>query len=131
MGNPVQPGPPLPQGYQVGTTVVSELPAQRAFPLTNADFLTLCDGSSSNERGGRDLCVGIWVGAVTGLISLICSVEIPEALSRRAVFWSFVVLLIMAAASFAGVVIFVTRMMKENTPYTRLKKTIVSFFPTL
>jgi len=134
MGNPVRPPPAapaqpqLPQGYQVGSTVVTELPAERGFPLRQSDFLTLCDGSAGSERAGRDLCIGVFAGAITGIIGLISSVDIPAALTKKPVFWSFVVLLVMAAGSLAGIIVYWTRMAKENTPYTRLKAAIEQFF---
>lgn len=130
MGNPVQPPQPpqLPAGYQVGSTIVPELPAERAFPLKNSDFLTLCDGSAGDERAGRDLCVGLLGGAVVGLIGFISSVEIPEALAKRPVFWSFVALVVILAGSLTGAIVFQIRMARKSTPYTRLKIAITSFF---
>ncbi len=130
MGNPVpaaQP-PQLPAGYQVGSTVVPELPAERAFPLRNSDFLTLCDGSSGSERAGRDLCIGLLGGALVGLIGFVSSIEIPGAFTKRPVFWSFLALVVMFAGSSAGAIIFHIRIVQGNTPYTRLKNAITSFF---
>jgi hypothetical protein len=130
MGNPVQnPQPPqLPAGYQVGSTIVPELPAERAFPLKNSDFLTLCDGNTGNEKAGRDLCIGLFGGAIVGLIGLVYSLEIPEALTKRSVFWSFIALVVMLAGSLAGGIVCQVRISRENTPYTRLQKVITSFF---
>lgn len=129
MGNPILPAPPpLPNGYQVGSTVVPELPAERAFPLRNSDFLTLCDGTGGSERTSRDLCIGLWLGAATGLTSLICSVDFPSALTTIRVLLSFVFLLLIFGGSFAVGVVFAIRMRKEDTPYSRLKTMICNFF---
>ena len=128
MGNPVQPAPPLPPGFQVATTVVPELPAERAFPLRNSDFLILCEGSGGSEKSGLFLCIGLLGGAITGIVSLVSSVDIPAALTTMKVFWSFVVLIFMAAGSSAGLTIFAIRMAKESNAYTRLKMVINTFF---
>jgi hypothetical protein len=130
MAEPNLPEAALPRGYEVATTVVTPLPAERAYPLKNADFLTLCDGTNGKERAGRDLHIGFFVSAIVGIIGFVPSVDWQTAFAQRK--WTpilgFLALVAIAAASACGCVLHWNRMRREDTPFTRLKKTISDFF---
>lgn len=130
MAEPNEPEAVLPQGYQVGTIVVSPLPAKRAYPLGNDDFLTLCDGTSGDERAGRDLYMGLFVSAIVGIAGVITSVDWTTVFSkpRWAPILCLLLLTTLAAVSVMGCILHWTRMRREDTPYTRLKKSISEFF---
>src|SRR5579859_645680 len=92
--------PPIPQGYEVESTVVTPLPAQRAFPLRRADFLTLCDENNGSEKASRDLHAGLFISAIIGLIGLTASIDWAKPLTEHKVAQtSFFVLLGIAAAT--------------------------------
>ena len=55
----------------VGTTVVAALPDQMAFILTMDKYDLLSEGNVSGERQARDLAVGIFLGALIGIPSLV------------------------------------------------------------
>jgi hypothetical protein len=120
----------LPKGYQVAATVVTPLPAECAYPLKNADFLTLCEGTSGSERAGRDLHLGFFVSAIVGVSGLVASVDWPTAIAQKR--WTpvgcVVILVIIAAASACGCFLHWKRLRREDTTFTRLKKTISDFF---
>jgi hypothetical protein len=120
----------LPQGYQVGTTVVMPLPAERAYPLRELDFLTLCDGTSGSERAGRDLYIGLFISAAVGIAGVVSAADWKGAFGQQDwwILGPFLVLVIMAAGSAVGCVLHWKRMGQENTPYTRLKQAILDFF---
>jgi hypothetical protein len=122
----------LPQGYQVGTTVVMPLPAERAYPLKEPDFLTLCDGTHGNERAGRDFHAGLFVSAVVGLIGLLSCVDWVNVFAQRRwmMLGCFLLLVAISAVSAWGCIHYWQQMRKENTPYTRLKAAILDFFQT-
>jgi hypothetical protein len=120
----------LPQGYEVGTTIVEPLPAERAYPLKNPDFLTLCDGMDGKERAGRDLHIGLFVSAIVGIAGLLSCVDWPTVFAQKKwmLLTCFLALVIICAASACGCAIHWNRMCRENTTYTRLKRTISEFF---
>ncbi len=120
----------LPKGYQVATTVVTPLPAERAYPLTNADFLTLCDGTSGSERAGKDLYLGLFVSAIVGIVGLFSSVDWSAAIAQKTWMPQVCVLILasIAAASACGCAVHWKRMLREDTAYTRLERTISDFF---
>jgi hypothetical protein len=121
--------PPIPQGYQVESTVVTPLPAQRAFPLRRADFLTLCDENNGSERASRDLHGGFFISAVIGLTGLISSIDWSKPFtSEKVSYTSFLLLLVIAAATGWGCLYHWRRIKRENTPYTRLRQFISEFF---
>ena len=130
MADPNQPDAQLPKGYEVGTTIVEPLPAERAYPLKNPDFLTLCDGENGKERAGRDLYLGAFISATVGIVGLLSCIDWPTAIAqhKRLSPGCFLLLLAIAAASALGCALHWKRMCKENTTYTRLKKTISGFF---
>jgi len=122
----------LPQGYQVGTTIVMPPPAEPAYPLKKPDFLTLCDGTIGTERAGRDLHSGLFVSAVVGIVGLLSCVDWLTVLPQRkwTVLVCFLALVAICAVSAWGCIYHWRQMRKENTPYTRLKQTISDFFQT-
>ena len=130
MADANQPEIPLPQGYEVGTTVVVPLPAERAYPLKKPDYLTLCDGDIGKERAGRDFHFGLFVSAVVGIVGLLSCVDWETVFAQKK--WMslvcFLALLIIGAASACGCVLHWNRMSRENTTYTRLTKAISEFF---
>jgi hypothetical protein len=131
MADPVQPDEvQLPIGYEVGTTIVEPLPAERAYPLKNPDFLTLCDGADSKERAGRDLYFGSFVSAMIGIAGMLSCVDWLTVFKEKEwlLLGCFVALLIIAAASACGWGVHWNRMRREDSTYTRLKKTISEFF---
>ena len=131
MAAPNQPlVPPLPEGYQVGTTVVTPQPAERAYPLRNPDFLTLCDGSNGDERAGKDLCLGLLISAVIGIVGIVASIDWGTVFAQKE-WWMLLcplALVAIAAGSGVGFAVHRNRMEKEDTPYTRLKESISDFF---
>jgi hypothetical protein len=121
--------PPILKGYEVESTVVTPLPAQRAFPLKHADFLTLCDENNGSERASRDLHLGLVISAAIGLIGLISSIDWSKPFtSQKVPYTSFLLLLVIEAATGWGCFHHWRRMHWENTPYTRLKQVITEFF---
>jgi hypothetical protein len=127
-----QPETRLPENYQAGRVIGRRRPDEVAFPLRNDEFLILTDGTAGEERAGRDLCLGFLVGAVIGLAGLIASVDWGNAWAEKKwwVFACLLVLLLGAAASVAGCCLHWSRMGKDDTPETRLKQKIDSFFAT-
>jgi hypothetical protein len=123
---------PATQGYQASSLVVAPRPDEMGFPLREDEFQTLCDGSSSDAKSGMYLCIGLFVSAVVGVISLFENADWASfwASKRGMLLAYFGVELVIAAASLAGLVICGYRLGKPNTPYSRLKKKIESYFKT-
>jgi hypothetical protein len=130
MADAIQPEVQLPKGYEVGTTIVEPLPAERAYPLKNPDYLTLCDGADSKGRAGRDLYLGFFLSAVIGIVGMLSGVDWPTVFAQKKwmIMANFLVLVIIAAGSACGCGVHWNRMRREDTTYTRLKKTISDFF---
>lgn len=127
---PTQPAEPaVPQGYAVESTVVAPLPAQRAFPLKKADFLTLVDDNTGSERASRDLHIALCLTALVGMVGLIAAIDWSKPFTQQMIpSICFFVLLIVVAATGYGCIHHHLRMKHENTPYTRLKQFITKFF---
>jgi hypothetical protein len=125
-----QPEGPLPKGYAVGTTIVEPLPAERAYPLKKPDYLTLCDGESSRERAGRDFHAGLFVSSIVGIAGLLSCVDWLIVFSQKKwmLLGCFLALVIIGAASACGCGLHWNRMRREDTAYSRLRKTISEFF---
>lgn len=120
----------LRESYPVGTTVVTPLPAERAYPLKNSDFLTLCDGVNGREKEGRDRHIEIFITAVVGICGVLSCTDWPTVFAQRKcmALASFLTLLIIAAASGYGGVLHWNRIRQEETACSRLKKSISAFF---
>jgi hypothetical protein len=122
--------PEMSPHYQLRSMVGSELPPETTYPLSSDEFQTFCDGENSNARSGLFFCIGLFVSAVVGIFSLF---ENADWLS----FWThqrgillvyFAVLLGIAAGSLTGFLIYLYRLSKANTAYTRLKGKIEVHF---
>lgn len=130
MSTPEHPHEALPKGYQVASVVAGRLPEELSFPLREEQFQTLCDGADGHERAWRDLCIGLLISGVIGLTGLIPAVDWPKEWMNGnwKPFACLAALFLIVAGALAGALICGTRMHKENTPYTRLKKKISGFF---
>jgi hypothetical protein len=126
----IPPQIPLPQGYQTRSMVAVATPAERTFSLGYDEFRNLCDENNGAERAGRDLCLGLCVGAVVGLISVLSTVDWDTVWvkGRGRFLLCSAVLLAIAAGSAAGTTIYWQKMAREDTAYSRLRKKISDFF---
>jgi hypothetical protein len=101
-------------------------PDETTFPLRSDEFYILCDGPSGDERAGRDLYIGIFFGSIAGLAGLVATADWKQR--GWILLTCFAVLLVMAAVSSTGWLIHSRRMRQEETPYSRLTKSIADFF---
>jgi hypothetical protein len=111
-----------PKVTPVGATVVEPLPDQRAFVLTMDKYDLLTEGNVSSERQARDVSLGICLGAVMAMLSLI---------GTDALHWMrFSVLLAIALASGGCLLIFALKVYKAPSApgYTRVKAEIDAHF---
>ena len=106
----------------VGTTVVTPLPDQMAFVLTMDKYDLLSLGNVSGERQSRDVSLGIFVGAVLAMVSLI---------GTDALHWMrFSILLSVALASGFCFVFFALKVRRATSApgYIRVKAEIDAHF---
>ena len=115
--------------YQAGGgLVVVQVPDEVGVPLRHDDFLTLCEGGTSQARASRDVCIGISCTAAAGLIGVLAAIDwdtISKAGLLKIIVLIALVVALLAATSGAIVGAFVhnsrmTRSMNDS-PYSRLK----------
>ena|SRR5579859_595956 len=131
--NPPVPPAPAPPNFTVSSTVVAPSSAEFAFPLREDQFQTLCEGEMSTDRAGRDLCVGLFFGAVVGLVSVLATTDwatVWTPLRRSPFMWSLGILLVISAGSLFGTIVCWVRLWRtrKNSSYSRLKGKIEGFF---
>jgi hypothetical protein len=125
-----QPETGLPANYQVGSITTRRRPEEMSFPLTNDEFKMLCDGAPGRERAGRDLCIGLCIGAAIGLLGIIATVDWASVWTKHgwASFISFLLLFSLMVGAGVGWGIYWCKMSEENTPCARLEDKISKFF---
>jgi hypothetical protein len=115
-----------PVGYQAGAgMIVSKLPDEIGVPLRRDEFDILREGGISEARASRDLCLGIFFGALVGIIGVIATIEWESVWKpeRRGTFIFWVgALVVLASGSGVGAVIHEQRRRSTvgNSPYSRL-----------
>jgi hypothetical protein len=121
---------PTTDGYHASSLVVAPRPDEMGFPLREDEFRTLCDGSSSDAKSGMYFCIGLLTSAVVGVISLFENADWASfwANKRGMLLTYFAVELVIAAGSFAGLLICGYHLGKQKTPYSRLKNKIEGYF---
>jgi hypothetical protein len=108
-----------------GGLVVYKLADEVGVPVRRDQFDILCEGGIAEARASRDLCWGIFFGAVVGIIGILATTEWDSVWKpeRRGSFIFWVAsLLIMASGSGVGVVIYWVRLWRTrgNSSYSRL-----------
>jgi hypothetical protein len=127
------PIPPAPAKYTAGSLVVPPRPDEVGFPLREDEFKTLCEGEVSTDRSGRDLSIGLCVGAAVGFVGILATTDWATAWNsdRRApLIWSLGILFFIAAGSLVGAIICCVRLYRthKSSSYSRLKGRIEGFF---
>ena len=87
--------------YQVRSMIAAELPPEGTYPLSNDEFQTLCDGSKSDAKPALLFCIGLFVSALVGVLSLAENTDWDSfwAHKRGALMVYFAVLVFIAAGS--------------------------------
>jgi hypothetical protein len=131
------PNPPLaaapPNNFTVGSTVVPSGAAEVAFALREDQFRTLCEGEMSTDKSGRDLSIGLFVGAAVGFVGILATTDwatVWNSDRRTPLIWSSGILFFIAAGSLVGAIICCLRLYRtgKNSSYSRLKSRIEGFF---
>jgi hypothetical protein len=125
--------PSSPSPYQAGSLVVSPRPDEFGFALREDEFQILCDGEVGTARASRDLFLGIFGGAVVGLIHIIATTDwqtIWQPNNRVTFFPWCGVLLVIVTLSAMGAIIFHLRLTKTRTDsaYARLEHKVSAYF---
>lgn len=134
MGDPNPPLAAAPSNnFTVGSTVVPSSTAEIAFALREEQFQMLCEGESSTDRSGRDLCIGLFVGALVGIAGIVATIDwdfIWKPEHRTNFIFSSAILLFIASGSLVGIVISCIKLYRtsKKSSYSRLKDRIESFF---
>jgi hypothetical protein len=135
----VSDGPQAIQGAEQGTykagagLIVTKLPDEVAVPMRREDFQTLCEGGVAESRASRDLCVGIFVGVVVGLVGIFATVDwenVWKPEHRNSFLFWVGLLLVLAAGSGVSTVIFWIRCYRTttNSPYSRLRDKLLKMY---
>ena len=132
-----QPPSPSPAPiFTVNSTVVAPTSAEVAFALREDQFQTLCEGETSGDRATRDLFLGLFFGAVVGLLSVLATTDwttIWQAGRREWFIACLIVLTFLIAASGVGAIICWLRFYRtrHNSSYSRLRSRMETFFESL
>jgi hypothetical protein len=116
--------------FQARSTVVPTIPADMAYPLREDEYQTLCDGASGADRASRDLCIGLFVGTMVGIIGVLATVDWQIFWAQKHIgllFWLGILLFIAAVAA-AGCAFYWRQMYRKDTSRSRLKVRISEFF---
>jgi|SRR5208282_3049979 len=125
---------PAPLKFTVGSTVVPSSSAEVAFPLREEQFQTLCEGEMNSDRSGRDVCIGLFIGALIGFVGILAATDWTVVWvtsdRRRPLIWSLGILFFIAAGSLVGIIVCWIRLWRthKNSSYSRLKRRIEDFF---
>jgi len=127
------PIPPAPAKYTAGSLVVPPRPDEVGFPLREDEFKTLCEGEVSTDRSGRDLSIGLFVGALVGIAGIVATIDwdlVWKPEHRTYFICSAVILLLVASGSLAGIIICCVRLYRtrKSSSYSRLKSRMEGFF---
>src|SRR5580658_3898981 len=109
-----------------GGLVVRSQPDEIGVPLRKDDFLTLCEGETSQARSSRDVCIGVCGTAFVGLVGVLAAIDVDTVLK-----WGhlkmiivgvlIVVLLVATSGSAVGAYIHNNKVKNAslNSPYSR------------
>jgi hypothetical protein len=105
--------------------VVSRLPDEVGVAVRRDQFDILCEGGIGEARASRDLCLGIFFGAVIGIGGVLATTEWDNVWKPEHrgsfILWG-VILLIMVSGSGVGAIIYGVRLWRTrgNSAYSRL-----------
>lgn len=120
--------------FEASSLVVGRRPDEVGVPLREDEFQILCDGEVSQDRAGRDLCLGLLVSAVVGLAGLAATTDWDVVLHHGR--WGplawMSILGTLAAASGGAAIVYHRRYhrVRSNSPYARLKNRLAQSFKT-
>ena len=134
-------GPLVPQPEQApqasykagGALVVQPLPDEIGVPVRRDQFDILCEGGIGEARASRDLCLGIFFGALAGLAGVLATTEWSTiwAPERRGGFLFWVaILFLMTAGSAVGACVHWVRLWRttKDSSYSRLKDRLLKLY---
>jgi len=121
--------------YRLRSMVGAKLPDEATYPLSEDEFLNLCEGSTSDSKSGMFLCIGLLVSAIVGFFSLFENTDWNKFWTEQKIMplVYFAVLFFIGAGAFVGLVSCGLIMLKKNmkgTSHSRTKKRITTHFAT-
>ena len=132
MSSPSEPAGPAEEHYQAASLIVTPRADELGFALRKDEFETLCDGETSDSRAGRDLYLGMFFGAVVGLVGLVATTDWDAVLhqERKGPLVLVAILIALAAGPGVGAIVQQRRYTRtrNDSPYARLRKRISQYF---
>lgn len=133
--------PPAPsQGsYDAGSGIfVRSQPDEIGVPLRKDDFLTLCEGETSQARSSRDMCIGVCGTAFVGFLGVLAAIDWDTVLKwghLKLIIVIFLIVVLLIATSGSAVAAYIHNKKVKNasldSPYSRLRARLQEAYDAL